>query len=280
MRLQRLLLPILLACTFAPGQTPTDGRAAFQSSDQKLNQVYKMLLIAKQTDTVFIEHLKASERIWVQFRNSEFTLNFPDHPSLSHEDSLSDDEGSYLARFTGERVNVLLYWLKAAEGNFAERPPIGQDPRLLYNDLPHSDVFVSDIKPIRSANFDGEIGIDKPSWSDQLSIQGKKFSKGIVLHPKSGGVIGYVEYVLPRPGGRLQGIAGCADQPGVVHKGKLRYRILVDNRLVSSDELNGPGARFLRVELKQGRLLRIEVDDGLDGNETDNLAFGDLKVIY
>jgi uncharacterized protein YecT (DUF1311 family) len=254
-------------------QIRLDGLAVFENNDKKLNQVYKMLLLAKQSDTTFIENIKASERLWIQFRDAEFTVKFPDHPPIENKDLLSNDQATYLARFTENRTKVLLEWLKTATSDLEERYDSENGPK-------PADVYISDMKVFRSANINGEVGINRPSWSDQLIIRGKKFNKGLVIQPMTSGTIAYVEYILLRPGGHLHAVAGRAEGAGGGREGRIRFRILVDNKLLYADEIGGSEWKIVDMELSHGRILRIETDDGFDGILNAYMAFGDLKIIY
>ena len=254
-------------------QMRMDGLAAFENSDKKLNQAYKMLLLAKQSDTTFIENIKASERLWVQFRDAEFTVKFPEHPPIENKDLLSNDQAAYLARFTENRTKVLLDWLKTATSDLEEFYDNENGPRL-------ADVYISDMRIFRSANINGEVGINRPSWSDQLIIRGKKFNKGLVIQPMSSGTIAYVEYLLLKPGGHIHGVAGRAEGAGGGREGRMRFRFFVDNRLLYADEIGGGESKTVDMDLSHGRILRIETDDGFDGILNDYMAFGDLKIIY
>jgi len=139
--------------------------------------------------------------------------------------------------------------------------------------------FVSYMRVLRSGNIDGKIGIDKPTWSNELVICGMKYRKGIVVSPEDSGRIAYVEFALPTKGRRLLGTAGWAEEAGVSHLGAMRFRILVDGHLLFGKQLSGREMQELDMDLGPGRVLRIETDDGFDGNETDHMAFGNLRVI-
>ena len=141
-------------------------------------------------------------------------------------------------------------------------------------------VYVSDLKIIHSANVHGGIGIDKPYWMEKLIICGESFTKGLVVHPKDGRRIAYVEFILPRDGGRLLGLAGCAEETGGEYAHKMRFRIFIDGDLLYEKEIDGNECQNLNLDLNQGTVLRIETDDGGDGNYYDHMAFGDLRISY
>ena len=141
-------------------------------------------------------------------------------------------------------------------------------------------VYVSDLKIIHSGDVNGGVGIDKPYWTDKLVICGINYKKGLVIHPKAGGKIAFVEFILPRKGGRLLGLAGCAEETGGEYNHKMRFRFFVDGDFLYGREISGEECQKLDLDLGQGTVLRIETDDGNDGYYFDHMAFGDLKIKY
>ena len=257
------------------------GRAFFEKSDKNLNDVYQRLLLAKRHDTIFIKNLRASERIWIKFRDAQLTLKYPKHVSVEKRDPLPMNQAMYLAHLTEDRTKMLLELLKTPTNGVAAHHTLHDnvydESRNGYNRM---KIYVSDLKIIRSGNVHGGMGIDRPYWRDDLVICGKKYRKGIVMHPENGGIIAYAEFLLPKKGGHLLGIAGWAEEEGAIHQGKMRYRIFIDGELLCGNELSGKESRKVDLDLGLGKVLRIETDDGLDGNEADHMAFGDLSIIY
>lgn len=280
MKITLLILNLTFSIAISLAQTQEDARAMVQKSDKRLNDAYQMLLAAKRTDTVFIKNLRSSQRLWIQFRDAELTLKFPNHPSFEKDDSLPMNLAIYMADLMESRTQVLLEWIKTATSGLVNYQPLDdkENDASITDHVP-TEIYVSDLKIMNSGNVNGGIGLDRPYWADQLIICGKKYMKGIILHPENGGVIAYAEFSLPKPGGRLVGVAGWAEERGP-HRGKMRYRILVDGKLLSGNELIGTEYRSLNLQLGQARVLRIETDDGLDGNDADHMAFGDLRIVY
>jgi hypothetical protein len=142
------------------------------------------------------------------------------------------------------------------------------------------DIYVSDLKILRSGYVHGGIGKDRPYWTDKLIICGKEFTKGVVIHPEDDGIIAFVEYRLPKRRGWLSGVAGWAEEEGAVHSGKMSFRFFVGGKLLYGNELKGKECQKVNLDLGSGRILRIETDDGGDGNNADHMAFGDLRIRY
>jgi uncharacterized protein YecT (DUF1311 family) len=255
-----LLLSCILAITLSLAQTREDGRAYFENSDKQLNDVYQNLLVTNQSDTVFTKNLKTSQRAWLQFRDAQFSLLFPEHASIEKRDLLSNNELIYLAYLTENRTKVL---------------------RDLLNVSTIKSEYISDLQLVRSNNIYGGIGLDKPYWTSEIIICGKKYKKGVVIHPEDGGNVAYAEFLIPRTGGQLLGVAGyCEGNGSTKSSRKMRFRIFVDNELLYGNELIGKECLGVNLNLGKGKVLRIETDDGGDRNYFDHMAFGDLRIIY
>ena len=254
-----LILSLSLSITVSLAQTHEDGFAIFARSDEKLNEVYQKLLLAKQSDAIFLRDLKDCERKWIQFRDAQFSLKYPTHASVVERDSLPVNQAIYLAQLTEDQTGVLLELLRTSTGE---------------------EVYVSDLKIIRSGDVHGGVGIDKPYWGDELIICGTRYKKGLLIHPEDGGIIAYVEFQLPKDGGRLLGVAGWAEQGNAIHPGRMRFRIFVDGEFLYGNELIEKECRGIDLDLPSGSVLRIETDDGGDGYTADHMAFGDLRIAY
>src|SRR3989304_2046374 len=107
-----LTLGLFLSTAMIMAQPQENGRAIFEKSDKRLNDIYQMRLVAKRSDTLFIRNLRTSERAWIQFRDAQFALKYPRHASLEKGGSLPTDQAIYLAQLTDGRAKVLLEWLR------------------------------------------------------------------------------------------------------------------------------------------------------------------------
>ena len=113
MRTFFLILSSILIVVISFSQSHKDGRVLFEQSDKKLNATYQKLILAKRSDTVFLKNLRASQRIWIQFRDAQLTLQYPNHASIAKKGAIPMSQAIYLARLTDDRTDVLLEWLKA-----------------------------------------------------------------------------------------------------------------------------------------------------------------------
>jgi hypothetical protein len=141
-------------------------------------------------------------------------------------------------------------------------------------------VYISDLKVVNSGDVHGGVGKDKPYWTDQLIICGIKYDKGIILHPENDGIIAFAEFPLQKKGGRLTGMAGWAEQEDAIYDGIMRFRFFADGKLLYSGEIKGKKCEEVNYYLGAAEILRIETDDGFDGNYADHMAFGDLRIVY
>ncbi len=111
------LFLFILSAYLCSGQTQSemtsDANGKYISADSALNVVYHQVLHMYAKDSTFIENLKATERLWIQMRNAELKLKYPD----------SDQKGSvqamctslYLTDLTNERIKTMRVWLQGAQ---------------------------------------------------------------------------------------------------------------------------------------------------------------------
>ena len=187
----------------------------------------------------------------------------------------------FRSHLTEDRTEMLLEWIKTVTGGLVNYHPF-DDEASDENDSDYNprEIYVSDLKIIHSGNVHGGIGLDRPYWTNELVMWGKKYNKGVVITPENGGIIAFIEFRLPKNGGRLLGLAGWAEQVRAIHRGKMRFRLFGDGELLYGCELNGKECQAVDLDLGQCKVLRIESDDGGDGNEGDHMAFADLRIVY
>ena len=105
----------LFICCFSHAQTGADMNAtAFQEykkADKELNTVYIKILSDYKGDMAFIKNLKASQRLWLQFRDAELKAKYPDRPAGYYGSVLPSCKAGYLAQLTNERIKTLQVWI-------------------------------------------------------------------------------------------------------------------------------------------------------------------------
>ncbi|RDC63911.1 lysozyme inhibitor LprI family protein [Adhaeribacter pallidiroseus] len=105
-----------LMVTWAYGQTQAQmsnkAYASYQKADLELNKVYKSILVKYKADVEFLKNLKASQRIWVSFRDAELKMKYPNREPGYYGSIHPVCRASYLENLTLERTRKLREWLK------------------------------------------------------------------------------------------------------------------------------------------------------------------------
>ena len=101
------------------GQTQQEmneaAQAKFNQADKQLNIVYKKILTSYSRDTNFIIQLKASQRIWIQFRDAEMKMKFPEKDQSNYGSVFPLCWYAYMEELTAERTKRLKQWLTGAK---------------------------------------------------------------------------------------------------------------------------------------------------------------------
>ncbi len=112
-----LFVLILFSSASCYCQTQVEMNAAemqnYQAADSILNSVYKKILKKYADDPVFIKNLRASQRIWITFRDAELKTKYP-HPE-EYGSAGAMCASMYLASITYDRISKLTEWLEGAE---------------------------------------------------------------------------------------------------------------------------------------------------------------------
>jgi len=94
-----------------------ESGGSFAKADKELNMIYKKILFEYKSDTAFIKNLKASQRIWITFRDAELKMKFPDREPGWYGSMHPMCESGYLENLTLARIRTLKEWLQGvAEG--------------------------------------------------------------------------------------------------------------------------------------------------------------------
>lgn len=87
----------------------------YKKADKELNSVYQKILIEYKSDTEFIKNLKISQKLWIQFRNAEMKMKFPEREVGYYGSVQPMCWSSYLKKLTEERIKTLKIWLTGIE---------------------------------------------------------------------------------------------------------------------------------------------------------------------
>jgi uncharacterized protein YecT (DUF1311 family) len=109
----------VMVATATFGQTQSDMNSAqgqtLQQADKALNTVYQKVLKQYSTDPEFIKNLKIAQRIWVQFRDAEVKMKYPDRPVGEYGSAQPMCEATYRTELTQQRTKTLTRWLTGVE---------------------------------------------------------------------------------------------------------------------------------------------------------------------
>jgi uncharacterized protein YecT (DUF1311 family) len=104
-------------CCF--GQTQLDLNEAEHEkcikADKELNSIYRKVLKEYKEDTTFIKNLKASQKIWIQFRNAEMKVKYPNREPGYYGSVQPMCWSIYLTELTNERIKALKVWINGIE---------------------------------------------------------------------------------------------------------------------------------------------------------------------
>jgi len=114
-----LSLAFCFICLFGFAQTQAEMNImqyeSYKKTDKKLNEVYQAILKAYKSDTEFIKNLRASQRIWITFRDAEVKVKFPDREAGYYGSIHPLCVSLYLEELTLDRISTLNLWLKGSE---------------------------------------------------------------------------------------------------------------------------------------------------------------------
>jgi len=88
-----------------------DAYHSFQKADSELNAIYKKILRLYKSDTIFIKNLKKSQSIWIQFRDAEMEMKYPNYGSGYYGSMQPMCYGYYKEELTRQRIKRLMEWL-------------------------------------------------------------------------------------------------------------------------------------------------------------------------
>ncbi|WP_375238091.1 lysozyme inhibitor LprI family protein [Aurantibacter sp.] len=89
---------------------------AYKKADANLNNVYKQILAKYKTDTVFIDKLRKTQRIWITYRDAELEMKFPaENKQLEYGSVYPMCVSLFLKELIEERIQRLKVWIDGAE---------------------------------------------------------------------------------------------------------------------------------------------------------------------
>ena len=116
--MKKLVVAFLLLSSVGWAQTQAEmSRQAYEDYhqvDQELNDVYQQILNLYRSDTAFIQHLKSSQRIWIQFRDAELGVKYPEKSSEIYGSIHPICRAGYLSELTQEGIDRLKKWIEGS----------------------------------------------------------------------------------------------------------------------------------------------------------------------
>ena len=111
-----LLLTISIA-SFGQSQLAMNTAEAqtLQQADKALNVVYQKILKQYNSDQEFIKNLKVAQRIWLQLRDADVKMKYPNRPDGFYGSVQPMCEASYRTELTQQRTRTLTVWLTGIE---------------------------------------------------------------------------------------------------------------------------------------------------------------------
>lgn len=112
-------------CSQIFGQMPLNECYArqFSRADAELNAVWKKIQAKYADQPVFLEKLKTSQRLWVQFRDAEVQATFPvdshEDPRVQYGSVYPMCESMLQTQLTLQRIQQLKVWLDGTDGGDA-----------------------------------------------------------------------------------------------------------------------------------------------------------------
>jgi uncharacterized protein YecT (DUF1311 family) len=119
---------LVFICSYSFCQTQLEMNEAehqkYLKADKELNQVYKQILSEYRSDTAFIQSLKTSQRLWVQFRDAEMKMMYPDREPSYYGSIHPMCWAIYKTELTNDRIKKLRKWLNGQEEGDSCSPSI------------------------------------------------------------------------------------------------------------------------------------------------------------
>ena len=120
-------LLLLISC-YSYSQTQLEINNAeqqkFLTADKELNRIYKQILSDYKDDTAFVRNIKASQRLWVQFRDAEMNMMYPQREPGYYGSIHPTCWAVYKTELTNERTKKLRKWLTGQEEGDSCSPSI------------------------------------------------------------------------------------------------------------------------------------------------------------
>jgi uncharacterized protein YecT (DUF1311 family) len=92
-----------------------DAAGEFKSADKELNAIYQQILEDYADDDVFLANLKEAQRCWIDFRDAQLKMKYPDREPGYYGSIQPVCEMTYLTELTQDRIKTLNVWIEGVE---------------------------------------------------------------------------------------------------------------------------------------------------------------------
>jgi uncharacterized protein YecT (DUF1311 family) len=104
---------------FSMAQTQSElnenAKNKYEAADKELNKIYADILKEYKTDTAFIKNLKKAQKLWIQFRDAEMKMKYPDREPGYYGSVQPMCWFMYKEELLRERIKTLRVWLEGIE---------------------------------------------------------------------------------------------------------------------------------------------------------------------
>lgn len=112
-----LFLVIFKNVSFSQSQLELNEQAYknYKKTDKELNSIYQKILSEYKNDLVFIKNLKIAQKTWIQFRDAEMKMKFPERDKGYYGSVEPLCFSNHLEHLTKERIKTLKTWIHGVE---------------------------------------------------------------------------------------------------------------------------------------------------------------------
>ena len=114
-----IIISILCTAFSSFGQTQYELNESqhkrYLEADKELNLIYQRILKEYKEDTIFIKNLKSAQNIWIQFRDAEMKMKYPDREPGYYGSVQPMCWTIYLTEITKARSKTLKIWIDGIE---------------------------------------------------------------------------------------------------------------------------------------------------------------------
>jgi uncharacterized protein YecT (DUF1311 family) len=97
------------------GEMNQDAAGEFKAADIELNAIYQQILEDYADDDVFLANLKKAQRCWIDFRDAQLKMKYPDREPGYYGSIQPVCEMTYLTELTQDRIKTLNVWIEGVE---------------------------------------------------------------------------------------------------------------------------------------------------------------------